>query len=235
MIGEPELDGVWETEGPAEIASDGAPPERGRGLPWWWVPVAVVATSAVWAGGLYALGDRLREPEIRYRVTENLCDHFKAPALAGLLGGLTDSARQPGGRHPVMDWAQCGHNGESPGDRDGLFVSALVELHKKTDPAAEFEVGSRYGRMYGDPDGQWEAVPGLGEEALVSGPGSSDDRLQLRIRDGGAVFAFDVLFYKGYSDDPDVQGKVPPRPAREDLTAALIEDARALMSALRKD
>ncbi len=200
------------------------------------MPAAVVATSAVWAGGLYALGDRLTEPEIRYRVTENLCDQFKAPALAGVLGGLTDnSAGQPGGRHPALDWAQCGHNGGRPADRDGLFVSAVVELHKKTDPAAEFEVGSRYGRMYGEPDGQWEAVPGLGEQALVSGPGTSEDQLQLRVRDGGAVFAFNVTFYKGYSDDPDVEAKRRPRPDREDLTAALIEDARALMSALRKE
>ncbi|MFD6970231.1 hypothetical protein [Streptomyces sp. NPDC059949] len=235
MIGEPELDGQWETRRPAEIASDGEPRARLRGLPWWWVPVAVVATCAVWAGGLYAFGDRLAEPEIRYRVTENLCDQLEAPALAGMVGGLPQSTPHPGGRYSALDWAQCGRDGGSAQEGNGLSLLAVVELHKKTDPAAEFEAGSRFGRMYGAPDGHWKAVPGLGEQAFIGTPGTTDDELMLRVRDGGAVFAFNVRLDRMSSGDPDVMAKRRPRPDQADLTAALIEDARALMSALRKD
>ncbi|WP_404956966.1 hypothetical protein [Streptomyces sp. 147326] len=235
MITEPELDGEWESARPAEVAQDTVVHEaRGPRRPWWPVLVAVVATSALWAGGVYAYGDRLKEPEIRYRVTENLCDQFKAPALAGGLGGFTDSAPQKGGRHPAMDWASCSHNGDRSVAAGGFFVAAVVELHKKTDPAPEFELGSRYDRVLGEGVADhWESVPGLGEQALLSTPGAADG-LQLRVRDGGAVFTFEVMFYDRTEDDPDPQARLLARPGRDTLAAAAVEDARALMAALRK-
>ncbi|MDX3540749.1 hypothetical protein PV721_41995 [Streptomyces sp. MB09-01] len=234
MITEPELDGEWESGRPAKVAQDTVVREaRGPRRPWWGVLVAVVATSALWAGGLYAYGDRLKEPEIRYRVTENLCDQFKAPALAGGLGGFTDSAPQKGGRHPAMDWASCSHDGDRSAPVGAFFVAAVVELHKKTDPAPEFELGSRYDRSGpGGPD-QWESVPGLGQQALLSTPGGAEG-VQLRVRDGGAVFIIEVMFFDRIEDGPDPQARLSARPDRETLAAAAIEDARALMAALRK-
>ncbi|MER6312831.1 hypothetical protein ABT237_03525 [Streptomyces sp. NPDC001581] len=235
MITEPELDGAWESGRPAEIAQDTVVREaRGPRRPWWWVPVAVVATSALWAGGLYAYGDRLNEPEIRHRVTENVCDQFKAPALAGALGGFANSDPRKGGRHPAMDWASCSHDSDRSAPAGEFFVVAVVELHKKTDPAPEFELGSRYDRTIdGTGADQWEAVPGLGEQALLSTPGEGEG-LQLRVRDGGAVFLVEVMFFDQLEDGPDSQARPSVRPDRDVLAAAAVEDARALMAALRK-
>ncbi|WP_327416078.1 hypothetical protein [Streptomyces sp. NBC_01233] len=237
MITEPELDGEWESARPAEVAQDTEVREvrevRGPRRPWWWVLVAVVATSALWAGGLFAYGDRLKEPEIRYRVTKNLCDQFKAPALAAGLGGFTDSYPGRGGRHPAMDWASCSHNGDQSAAVGGFLVAAVVELHKQTDPAPEFELGSRYERSgFGGAD-QWESVPGLGEQALLSTPGGPEG-VQLRVRDGGAVFIFEVMFFDRVEEGSDPQSRLLARPDRETLAAAAVEDARALMDALRK-
>ncbi|MFJ3722474.1 hypothetical protein ACIPYQ_07840 [Streptomyces sp. NPDC090045] len=235
MITEPELDGEWESARPAEVAQDTVVREaRGPRPPWWWVPAAVVVTSALWAGGLYAYGDRLEEPEIRYRVTDNLCGQFKAPALSDGLGGFANSDPRKGGRHPAMDWASCSHNSDRSAAAGEFFVVAVVELHKKTDPGPEFELGARYDRTIdGTGADQWEAVPGLGEQALLSTPGAGDG-LQLRVRDGGAVFIVEVMFFGQLEDGPESQPKPSVRPDRDVLAAAAVEDARALMAALRK-
>ncbi|WP_030713958.1 hypothetical protein [Streptomyces sp. NRRL F-2580] len=235
MITEPELDGEWEPVRPAEVAQDTAVREaRGPRRPWWWVAATAVATSALWAGGLYAYGDRLSEPEIRYRVTDDLCGRFTAPALAGALGGFTDSdPERGGGRHPAMDWASCSRNGDRSATVGGFFVSAVVELHKKTDPTPEFALGSRYDRSGADGAGQWEPVPGLGEQALVSTPGGGEG-VRVRVRDGGAVFLLDVMFFDRFEDGTDPRSSLSARPDREGLVAAAVEDVRALMAALRK-
>ncbi len=233
MITEPELDGEWESARPAEAVQDTVAREaRAPRRPWPWVAAAVVATSALWAGGLYAFGDRMAEPEIRYRVTDDLCGQFKAPTLEGLLGQLVDTSPQGGSRHPVLDWAACSRSSDRPATTGSIYVAAVVELHKKTDPKAEFAVDSPDARWFVSGDGGWESVPGLGEEALVTRPGTGDN-FRLRVRDGGAVFTIGVTIFEATGEsDPGVDPL--PHPDREALVAAAVEDARVLMAALRK-
>ncbi|MEU9104550.1 hypothetical protein AB0D54_09300 [Streptomyces xanthophaeus] len=250
MISEPELDGQWETAGPAEVA-EGTPPQRERGpaRPWRWALAAVVATSAVWAGGLYFYGDRLTAPPLRHKATDNLCEQVKLPALGEVLGGLSASADpHVEGRDPALDWAMCSRSGSSPAGEDAYYVQAEIELHKKADPAAEFRVGNKYDRMYTWDIGAWVPVSGLGDEALFSGPdpgpdsGAGADDLRLRVRDGGAVFVLHVAFIgeRGPSDgstqdgDGDGEGPTPPRPGREALKTAMVKDMRTMMAALEK-
>ncbi|AQT74188.1 MULTISPECIES: hypothetical protein [Streptomyces] len=234
MISEPELDGAWESERPAEAAQDDAVPPRGPARPLRWVAVAVVVTSALWAGGLYAFGDRLRPvgPEVRYAVTDNLCEHFKAPALGRATGGFTDATPHKAGRHPAMDWAACSYGSDRPGGSGGFSAVVLVELHKKSDPGPEFALGSYYERIFGD-DVPWEEMPGLGEQALVRASEASDG-LQLRVRDGGAVFTVELMFFGSPDEEIGPSATPQARPDQDTLTAAAVEDVRALMAALRK-
>ncbi|MFE7181163.1 hypothetical protein [Streptomyces erythrochromogenes] len=234
MISEPELDGSWESARPAEVAQDDAAvPAPGPVRPWRWVAATAVATSALWAGGLYAFGEpSAAAPEVRYAVTDDLCGQFKAPALAGALDGFKVSAPQEGGRDPALDWAACSHEGYDAAGAGGYSVSAMVELHRKSDPAPEFALGSHYERLFGG-DGEWQEMPGLGEQALVRSPGGGDG-LQLRVREGGAVFVFEVMFFGRPDEETDPRATPPGLPDRETLTAAAVEDARALMAALRK-
>ncbi|KJY19226.1 MULTISPECIES: hypothetical protein [Streptomyces] len=234
MISEPELDGAWESARPVEVAQDETARPRGPSRPWWAIAAAVAATSALWAGGLYAFGGwPAAEPEVRYAVTDDLCGQFRAPALAAALGGFKVSDPRKGGRHPALDWASCNHSGDRADGSGGFSVVAVAELHKKTDPAPEFALGSLYSRAFDD-DLRWEEVPGLGEQTLV-GSSEISDGLRLRVRDGGAVFTFELMFFDRMEEAPDPQATSPARPDPETLTAAAVEDARALMAALRKD
>ncbi|MGW9375721.1 hypothetical protein ACWGVR_37590 [Streptomyces xanthophaeus] len=247
MISEPELDGQWETAGPAEVA-EGAPPQRERGpaRPWRWALAAVVATSAVWAGGLYFYGDRLTVPPLRHKATDNLCEQVKLSALDEVLGGLSASADpHMEGRDPALDWAMCSRSGSSTAGEGAYYVQAETELHKKADPAAEFRVGNKYDRMFNEDIGAWEPVSGLGDEALFSGPDPDagaevDDDLRLRVRDGGAVFVLHVAFVgerepsDGPAQDGDGDGPTPPRPGRDALKTAMVKDMRTMMAALEK-
>lgn len=241
MISEPELDGEWESARPAEVPEHAPPRERGPGRPWRWVAATAVATSVLWGAGLYTFGDRLARPEMRYRAPDNLCEQFAAEALRPVLPDLSRGAGPHGAsRHPAVDWAMCTRSDSSPSGSDNYVLHAEVELHKKTDPAAEFEVGSRYERMYGMQGGplDWTPVRGLGDEALIATYADSDD-VQLKVRDGGAVFIIQVSWIGGGPDadaPPDGEGsgaKPGPRPDRKALEAAMTEDMRALMAALR--
>ncbi|MGW3325183.1 hypothetical protein [Streptomyces virginiae] len=239
MIGEPELDGEWgpATPAPAEVV-EGEPgriPLRSRARPWWGVAAAVVATSVLWAGGLYAFGARTAEPEIRYRLTDDLCGQYKASTLEGLLGSLPEAAPEAGVRHPALDWAACSRGSDRPASGGTFHTTATVELHKKTDPAAEFALDTPHSRIYLYDGGAWESMPGLGEQALVTRPGTeTESGLRLRVRDGGAVFTIDVSIYEVRGEEgPDPLVDPLPDPGREALVAAAAEDARALMTALR--
>ncbi|MFF8259205.1 hypothetical protein [Streptomyces virginiae] len=227
MITDPELDGAWETDRAGERAEELAPRGRAEGAagarrPWLWALGGAVAASAVWAGGLYAFGEKLAAPEISYRATENLCEDFRAQALGRIAGDLHRyRPMNQQNDHPAVRGAICVlQNGESVST---LTVRAQVDLHKRTDPGPEFDVPSLW--LAADLGaGRTEAVEGLGERAVVLvSPG--DATVQLRVLDGGAVFTIEAYG----------SGRAQNAPAdTAALHAAMAEDARALMAALKK-
>ncbi|MDX3540748.1 hypothetical protein PV721_41990 [Streptomyces sp. MB09-01] len=227
MITDPELDAEWDTGGPAEAAEPLAAGERAAGTsrPWLWALGGVVVASAVWAGGLYFFGDRLAEPTLSYRATENLCEDFKARTLGGLAGDLHKKRpMNQESNHPAVYGAACVLN-----NVDGMpdfIVSAQVDLHKKVDPSTEFEVPP-LGEMANTGDVRREAVPDLGEDAVMIMSGSGQLQ-KLKVLDGGAVFTVEV-WASTYAEKND-------RPATDAtaVQAAMIEDMRALISALEK-
>ncbi|MFF8266355.1 hypothetical protein ACF059_03070 [Streptomyces sp. NPDC016562] len=230
MISDPELDGDWGTAQGAESAERLAPRERAAGgpgaRPWLWALGGVVVASAVWAGGLYAFGDRLSEPTLSYRASKNLCEDFKAQALSGLTGDLhKQRPMNQEGDHPAVYGAVCLlNNVEGMPD---FIVRAQVDLHKKTDPSTEFDVPP-LAAIAEIGDVRTEAVPGLGERAVVL-TSSGGLEQELKVLDGGAVFTVRVLANGTYEEK---NGR-----AATDATAvqaAMIEDMRELMAALRK-
>lgn len=242
MISEPELDGEWESARPAEVAEPSPSPERGPGRPWRWVAATAAATCALWAVGLYAFGDRLAQPDMHYRASDNLCEQFAADALRPVLSDLSRSMDPHSeSRHPALDRASCNRTDSSPLESDNYMLWAEVELHKKTDPAAEFEAGGRSDWMFDRGDGavSWEPVRGLGDRALISARGAGSD-VHLKVRDGGAVFSLRLIWIGGSARDVDTPQdgedggpKTDARPDRKALDAAMVKDMRALMAALR--
>ncbi|WP_330332367.1 hypothetical protein OHS33_23430 [Streptomyces sp. NBC_00536] len=212
--------------------------ERGGGGPWggrWlWALGGAVLASALWAGGLYALGDRLAEPPMAYRLPEKLCDSMKGTALTAALGDLRkDAPTSMNSEHPALDWGMCSLSTAPPNDGSGNKVGsfnvwATVQLHKKTDPAAEFDVENPWER--GGFTADRASVPDLGERAVMT-PASDAQGPELKVLDGGAVFSLLVSPFGG--GDP----MRPPGTGRVDyapIEAAMIADMRALMAAVKK-
>ncbi|MFD8980166.1 hypothetical protein [Streptomyces sp. NPDC059564] len=229
MISQPELEGEWPGGETAEpLAVPLAEPEPGMGSgrrPWAWALGGALAASAVWAGTL-AVQDRFGDagPPLAYRYGENLCEQAPLKAV-GAIGGGFGAGTVTHGESPVLDWARCDHWAPSPEQRMVYQAELLVELHEKTDPGPEF--GRRPERALAlTPDNMpadAEQVPGLGEQALFSG---YDQEPRLKVLDGGAVFSLTVQWFGG----PEEQGRIDG----DAVKSAMIEDMRALMTALRK-
>ncbi|MFJ7588800.1 hypothetical protein ACIQZO_15750 [Streptomyces sp. NPDC097617] len=229
MITDPELGEEWKTE-PLEHTQARTPSagERDRPAPrplWWALGGAVVA-SAVWAGGLYALEGPSAEPEISYRASKNLCEDFRAQALGAITGDMKRPVNHESD-HPAVHSARCVlENAGKDGVATDFVVDVRVDLHKKTDPSAEFEVPPARNIAYAGA-GRTTGVPDLGERAVMTVlPGET--WLVLKALDGGAVFTVEVA--AGTFEE----NKGRPATDADAVQAAMIEDMRELMAALRK-
>ncbi|MFG2991655.1 hypothetical protein ACGFZK_20575 [Streptomyces sp. NPDC048257] len=241
MITDPELGEEWKTEAlePARSGRSGRPPEQlaprervagGPGpRPWLWALGGVLVASAVWAGGLYATGNPSAGPEISYRAPKNLCEDFRARALSGITGDMHN--KRPVNHesdHPAVYTARCVlENAGKDGVASDVTVEARVDLHRKTDPSAEFDVPV-LGNIAYMGAGRTAAVPDLGERSVMTVmPG--ERWLILKVLDGGVVFSVEA-------SAPDFLEEKNGRPATDvdAVQAAMIEDVRALMTALKE-
>jgi hypothetical protein len=246
MITEPEMaEGPDAPEGgaPAAVvlsADDG----RGRRRPWPWVVGTAAATCAVGALVLQAVGyGQARTPDLHGY-------HLGSPCAGDTLGPLADAfgmkAIQAGTatvQHgPAVDAVQCAMGGRSRYDtyRIGDYsVIATVQLHKKTDPTAEFEDAARGNADVVDPLAQEggrrtersRPVDGLGDEAFLL---TFEDHLMLMARHGGAVFVLNLrAAYQLATDRPldadGLQTLSPPPITR--FAPALERSMRQMMAA----
>ncbi|MFJ2116502.1 MULTISPECIES: hypothetical protein [unclassified Streptomyces] len=234
--------------GPVSDAPDGSETLIGEGLPtvapgrrpWLWALGGAVAASAVWTGGLY--GYDMTGPDLHgYRVSRNLCLDAELSALSTGLGRKTEE--QAGGDEKAsLARAVCSVTLMPDGPRDPekdtaptpfAVVQVGYTLHKRTDPAAEFDetVTDLAPDAYGRPSA--ERLSGLGDRAyLVEMP--SGDMIRLRVLDGRAVLTLDVTTATGYALDPvtgEQEETAPVDPG--ELRPELIDDMRELMAALK--
>ncbi|WP_405978904.1 hypothetical protein [Streptomyces sp. NBC_00158] len=227
MISEPELEGEWADASPAELAGPQERPggREGRGrAPWLWALGGAVLASAVWAGVLVAQERHAAAgPPIAYRHSEQLCTETPLKAVGAVTGNL--GVGMPShGESPALDWSHCFSTG---GREDRPFThdaQVQVELHKKTDPEAEFGHGPGINLNLRSPSVEPQLVPGLGERAVFTG---EDSAPRLQVLDGGAVLTIRVEWWPG----EDGKGGDLDENA---VKAAMIEDMRALMARLRE-
>ncbi|MFB7468385.1 hypothetical protein ACFCZ1_33730 [Streptomyces sp. NPDC056224] len=225
MIGEPELDGEW---GPDAPPAGEAQPDASRGparrpaRPWLWALGGALLASLVWAGTLAGSQDRFSgAPRIAYRNAENLCKEAPLSAVSRAATKLSGDAPRHG-EHPALDWSYCMYNTYPAEGSMRYGAEALVQLHKKTDPRAEFGAAPESLSYMWDAAAEVEQVPGLGERALISRSGVGH---RLQVLDGGAVFTLKFDWY----GEPDT-----PEPDDDAIKAAMIEDVRTLMAALKR-
>ncbi|MFG2877826.1 hypothetical protein ACGFYU_22975 [Streptomyces sp. NPDC048337] len=222
MITEPELDGEWESQRPAEVAE---PRERPLGRqtarPWLWALGGALVASAVWAGTLAAQDRFTDAPRIAYRHSEDLCKDAPLRAVGGMAGSFEGRLARHG-EGPALDWATCDFNKQWDGKGLVYYGQVEVQLHKKTDPEPEFGTGLGLDPYIGPEIDVVQQVPGLGDRALLHGYLSAR---RLQVLDGGAVLTLTVQWH---GEDGDAK-------ADEDaVSAAVIEDMRALMASLKR-
>ncbi|MFJ9642813.1 hypothetical protein [Streptomyces sp. NPDC101206] len=240
MISEPELEGGWEDDRPpaAPVPQDDTEGAgravRGARAPWprapWpWALGGALLASAAWAA-LPVLQDRsFGRPPLAYRHSEDLCKETRLDTLVKTTAPVMSNHRAHR-ESPALDWSHCEYFTEWVEKGTSYQMQVMVELHKKTDPEAEFGVAPGVFREVVPNAGEVEQVAGLGERALMNSrsPYTSGPRLQ--VLDGGAVFTLSV----GWLGDTDEAGAEGPQPDEDAVKAAMVEDMRTLMARLRK-
>ncbi|MEV8534501.1 hypothetical protein [Streptomyces sp. NPDC051211] len=249
MIGEPELDDSSEfPERPQERADAGEAGEAGgpvgagehRARPaWQWALAGAVAASALWAGGLALVPEREGAPPIAYGIPTQLCDKVEVAALTRITGDLRPQRRDNERLHEAVDLAWCGlGNSSTPEQEAGsepyleYDVTVTLELHKKADPAVEFDAGLEAAPYEGTAATEVSEVVGVAERALMYGSGPRRGP-RLKVLDGGAVITLQTNWSMS-GNDLGEGVEFPPEPDEQALQAAMIEDMRALLAALRK-
>ncbi|MFI1096295.1 hypothetical protein [Streptomyces sp. NPDC020917] len=233
-------------EAPAEVVS--AQDGRGRRRPWPWVVGTAAVTCAVAALVLQAVGyGHTKAPDLHGYHAESPCygDNLKplTDAFRSDDAGATPAQLQSGS---ALDAAQCTLTASGPISTEfkGQYaVTVTAELHKKTDPTAEFEDRVRAHTqvdpysMAGSADtGRSTAVPGLGDEAFLLT--RQDDRLTLLVRHGGAVFTVDLSALQqpvNVEDPPTGADGYPARlPSLDRFVPAMRQSVVRVMAALSK-
>ncbi|MEU3604416.1 hypothetical protein AB0E83_02940 [Streptomyces sp. NPDC035033] len=223
MISEPELEGGAPFDTVEVVTEERGPrPPRDR-RPWLWGLGGAVLASAVWAGGLYAYGQRAEPgPDLGgHGTVDDLCERAELEGLGAVLGERGQAGGGPDLDHPALEQRSCSVNfGE--GDREQTVTITYI-LHRKTDPGPEFEAMAKYFELT-------EPIAGVGEQAFFGDRG--EDGGVLRVLDGQAVLELEV--YRTYYETED--GEVVERgaPDLSGIDVPLTQDARALLAALKK-
>lgn len=227
MIGEPEIDGDWDTGRATEEAEPDLPRERARGprAPWRWALGGAVVASALWAGTL-AVQDRFADtPRIDYRHSAALCKDAPLAMLGQTVGRTFEGSEDSEGVSPAQDWAYCHVGMVYEEDAISYGAHLQVELHKRTDPGPEFATGPGTNAWPQIDPAERREVSGLGERAVLDryyGFGG----VRLMVLDGGAVFTLTMDWYLDEEEGSAVD--------EDAIDAAMIEDVRTLMAKLRR-
>lgn len=272
MITEPELSSGGEPEperGPEPGAEAGHEPGPDTGLepglgdqlatpsrpvgrrPWTWAVGGVAAASVAWVAVLQGTGyGHTAAPDLHgYHITDNPCTGQNLQPLTDALAaqgfiGLPASVS----RGPALDHVSCDMVGYRPANdhwQTTYTVTFTLDLHKKTDPRAEFEDTTKAvlstlapAQQDGaglvttaDDGGTTRPYPGIGDSAYLS---SSATRQSLSVRHGGAVFILTLQGGNEWQDtgtaSADGSRPLPPVADTSALAAQLPTTMRHLMT-----
>ncbi len=171
---------------------------------WLWGITGALLASAAWGAGFsfYEKHDG-GPPDLHgYALGESPCAGTTLAELTGAMGVTDSEPVSPSAVHlgEALDQIRCTLFASAPLPRGGTAryeVSVSIDLHKQTDPRAEFEDQQELDPADLDPVEATTTVPGLGDEAFLLTV--SDQTRRLEVLHGGAVF---VLTLTGYNKLP---------------------------------
>jgi hypothetical protein len=211
VITEPEMADEPDSVRPADLVSDEDRRPLFGGLakrqPWVWAVGGIILASAVWAAVLHGTHyGRTAAPDLHgYRLGDSPCTAANMEPLTDSVSGGGILPNQPSIRKgPALDELYCTLTSSLPtggGWANAYVVEVTVELHKKTDPRAEFtdtynppvssptlgEVNGTY--ILPDPGAVTRVYPGLGDLAYVT---TGKTHQALSVLYGGAVVSVSV-------------------------------------------
>lgn len=251
LISEPEMVGEFGAVETAEVMGDlDRVPDSRRPRPWLWALGGAAMASALWAAALFSYGVGDRSPDMHgYRLDRDPCPSLRLKSIGTAItpreaANATESELS---KHEALDQVTCfiqlrsPSGGEQPasGWSFEYTVGITVELHKETDPGAEFAARLRTAGPWIDREAKLESVPDLGGTAYLRT--SDDGYTDLWVLEGGAVLSLSLSASPEYwSEDQgetaggDESGEEPDTPDLSPHHAAMISDMRELMSVLKK-
>ncbi|GGX58385.1 hypothetical protein [Streptomyces fructofermentans] len=206
----------------------------GAGRAVLWAAVGAVAASVLWAGGIHLLGPLGGDPDLGgYRARANLCSSVDYTALRTEYAEKDSAPTHNSLKHKALDQSYCSISLKrtTSSAYSDAYLSVQMDLHKETDPSAEFTaLWSEYNQRYDDYE--VEKVSGFGDEAYLvtedttSGSGTSGSRaVILAVRDGWMTYQMSWSVYTtsyGTTSPPDIEDvsrwvKTDTRSTLEDL------------------
>lgn len=189
MISEPEMSDEAGGGLPSDLLSSSGDPDTGtvavrKPRPWLWAVGGIVAASAVWAAVLHGTGSTA--PDLHgYHLFGNPCSGDALNPLKDAVGTRQFAASSATvSKGPALDKVSCDLTTASSADEEWATtysISLSIELHKKTDPRAEFE--------------------NIRHAQVSDLPGSTDGSALISVVDSGFTSAADVHPVTGVGDE----------------------------------
>ncbi|MCS0634504.1 hypothetical protein NX801_02255 [Streptomyces sp. LP05-1] len=211
------------------------PPDRRPGRrPWLWALGGAALASALWAGAFLRYVPQDHPDQDGYRSADGeLCALAELRSLSLALGRKRSTSGAEDTRHEALDQSYCSRSYARSGDGSpsaptapSYSVDLYYELHKRTDPAPEFEPRLIKGPFAAEPE--WSPLAGLGDRAFFR---AQEGRAELFVLDGPAVLELTVSQEMAYDakGEPLLGDQRDLAPLRPDM----VTDLRTLMTRLR--
>ncbi|MGC5562353.1 hypothetical protein ACPYPG_05850 [Streptomyces sp. FR-108] len=219
----------------------GSPPPTGgkgtAGRAVLWAAVGAAVASALWAGGLLLLGPFDGDPDLAgYRARANLCSSVDYDSLRTEYTEEDNAPTHNALKHKAIDQSYCSISlkTSSTSSYADAYLSVQMDLHKETDPSAEFTgLWSEYGQRYDDYD--VAKVSGFGDEAYLvtedttTGSGVGGSRaVILAVRDGWMTYQMSWNVYT-----TSYETNTPPE--IDEVSRWVKSDTRSTLENLRSD
>ncbi|MEW2566285.1 hypothetical protein [Streptomyces sp. NPDC047070] len=216
------------------------PPPGGKGTAGravLWAAVGAVAASALWAGGLYLFGPLGDDPDLAgYRARANLCSSVDYDSLRTEYPEDGSAPTHNALKHKALDQSYCSISlkKSSTSSYSDAYLSVQMDLHKETDPSAEFTaLWSEYGQRYDDYE--VAKVSGFGDEAYLvtedttTGSGVGGSRaVILAVRDGWMTYQMSWNVYT-------TSYETTSPPEIDEVSRWVKSDTRSTLENLRSD
>ncbi|WP_253915936.1 hypothetical protein [Streptomyces sp. NRRL S-31] len=214
------------------------PPARGRkgaGRAVLWAAVGAAVASAAWAAGVLLGPGAHADAELGgYAAPADLCSGADYSSFRGEYTGKDTAPTHTALKNAALDESYCSTGLKKSGSSyPTAYLTTQLDLHRKTDPAAEFTaVWKNYADAH--PGYDVDRVDDLGDEAYLVSQDTTDGTSSgalyatLAVRDGWVTYIMSFSSYlTSYDEDKDP-------PALADVTAWLKKDGRATLERLRR-